>query len=473
MDSKKMRDENQEQKHLEDDKMESSTSAISSPDFMREKIKQRPLNRKKLLRRTLITVTMAVVFGAVACLTFVFLSPVINNKLYPEDKATPVALTEDTVTDEMQPEDMYADDNAIAAEAASAAIDMASNEINRMQEQIKMTSHEIDYTDFRKMYASLKEVANSASRSIVTVTGVSSDTNWFNNPYESEGKCSGIIVAENGQDYLILVSTSAIAGAKSIQVTFNDGAVCNAYLKMSDNITGFSIIAVRERIVTDETKNSIGVANLGNSNSSVVTGTPVIAIGSPTGIQGSINYGFATSGSMKLDLADSNYKLLTTDIYGSTNATGALIDLSGAVIGFIDMSHNSDSLSNMLSAVGVTELRSLIEDLSNGTGRSYLGLHGQSVPVEIQSEMNVPAGAYISRTDMDSPGMLAGIQSGDIITAIDDTVISNYESMVNELIRLHPGKDINVTLMRQAADGYVELNIDMTIASSTDMVAED
>ena len=40
------------------------------PDFLRETIKQKPVNKKKLLRRTLITVAMAVVFGLVACFTF-------------------------------------------------------------------------------------------------------------------------------------------------------------------------------------------------------------------------------------------------------------------------------------------------------------------------------------------------------------------------------------------------------------------
>ncbi len=470
MDKKNVKDEGFDKTQNEDDKLTESTSAITTSDFMREKIKQRPLNRKKLLRRTLITVTLAVVFGAVACLTFVFLSPVINNKLYPEEQATPVALTEDTVTDEMQPEDMYADDSDIAAEAASAAIDMASSEINRMQQE--MTTHEIDATDFNNMYASLKEVATAASKSMVTVTAVTSDTNWINNPYESEGSSSGIIVAENGQDYLIMVATSSITNAESIQVTFNDGSSSGAYLKMSDSVTGFSIIAVKERVLTATTKESIGVATLGNSNAGVVTGKPVIAIGSPTGIQGSISYGFATSGNVELDLPDNVYKLITTDIYGSTNATGALIDLNGNIIGVIDMTHNSDSLSNMLCAVGITELKSLIEDLSNGTGRSYLGLHGKTVPEDIQTQQGIPAGAYITRTEMDSPSMQAGIQSGDIITKIDDTQIDSYETLVNELIKLHPDKNINVTLMRQAVDGYVDVTLEMTILSTETVTNE-
>ena len=55
-------------------------------DFMIEKIKERPLNKKKLLRRTLTTASMAVIFGLIACLTFLILEPVFNNWLYPEAK---------------------------------------------------------------------------------------------------------------------------------------------------------------------------------------------------------------------------------------------------------------------------------------------------------------------------------------------------------------------------------------------------
>lgn len=55
-------------------------------DFMMEKIKERPVNKKKLLRRTVTTVAMAVIFGMIACVTFLTLEPVISNLLYPEEK---------------------------------------------------------------------------------------------------------------------------------------------------------------------------------------------------------------------------------------------------------------------------------------------------------------------------------------------------------------------------------------------------
>ena len=65
-------------------------------DFMKETIKQRPINRRKLVRRTLLTAAMAVVFGMVACFTFLLLEPVISNRLYPEEEPQTVVLVEET-----------------------------------------------------------------------------------------------------------------------------------------------------------------------------------------------------------------------------------------------------------------------------------------------------------------------------------------------------------------------------------------
>ena len=55
-------------------------------DFLVERIKVRPINRKKLIRRTILTAAMAVIFGLIACVTFLVLEPVINGWLYPEEK---------------------------------------------------------------------------------------------------------------------------------------------------------------------------------------------------------------------------------------------------------------------------------------------------------------------------------------------------------------------------------------------------
>ena len=64
-------------------------------EMIKERMKERPINRKKLMRRTLITVSMAVIFGVFACITFLVLEPVISNLLYPEPAPEVVELPED------------------------------------------------------------------------------------------------------------------------------------------------------------------------------------------------------------------------------------------------------------------------------------------------------------------------------------------------------------------------------------------
>ena len=68
----------------------------NNTDFMKETIKQRPLNKRKLVRRTLITAAMAVIFGMVACFTFLLLEPVISNRLYPEEEPEAIVFEEET-----------------------------------------------------------------------------------------------------------------------------------------------------------------------------------------------------------------------------------------------------------------------------------------------------------------------------------------------------------------------------------------
>lgn len=124
-------------------------------------------------------------------------------------------------------------------------------------------------------------------------------------------------------------------------------------------------------------------------------------------------------------------------------------------------------LSNNICAIGITELKALMEDLSNSKSRAYLGVHGTTVPQEIQTLQNVPSGAYITMAELGSPAMKAGIQSGDIITAIGDMDITSYEQLTNKLAQLSPDDVISITVMRQAVSDYIEMNLEATLTEST------
>lgn len=430
----------------------------NNSDFMKETIKQRPLNRRKLVRRTLITAAMAVIFGMVACFTFLLLEPVISNRLYPEEEPDTVVFLEETVEEEILPEDMIADESQMQPEVTEAPA-LEDEQIAQVLSEMKLG---ID--DYLSLINGLNGVAREIQKSIVSVVGVTSDVGWLDNEYENEGVVSGVVAADNGRELLILANINSLKGADSLKVTFADDLEYEAFIKKKDNNTGYAIIAIQKSIMKETTINMAKPVSLGTSVSSGLVGIPVIALGRPMGTDDSLCYGNITSTGNSIRLPDSSYKFLTTDIYGSTAASGVLINLRGQVIGMIDMTYNASDMENTISAMGISELKKVVERLSNDKEIAYFGVYGKDVTKEANEEMEVPFGAYITEVDMDAPAMNAGIQSGDVIIRMGDAEISGYQSLVDALLQLKPDQTVTVGLMRQGPDGYTEMEVDVELS---------
>ena len=418
--------------------------------FMKEQIKERPLNKRKLIRRTLITASMAVIFGMIACLTFLVLEPLISNWLYPEETPQAIEFPEDT--EEMLPEDMLITEESENAEAQI------------QQPTIVTQTKELEIEDYQMLYDKLYATAKEVSKSVVTVTGVTSNVDWFDDTFESKGRSAGFIIAENGREYFVVTDGSRLKDAESISVAFADGTQATAEIRKVDPVTGLAVITVMSNQLSNETKENIAVAALGNSNASNLVGTPVIALGSPLGTSNSILYGTITSTGTTLNLVDSSYKLLTTDMYASKSAGGVLVTTKGRVIGIVNMQYNSADMENLLSAIGISELKKTVEMLSNEQDKAYFGIYGTDVTWEAYTNLNVPLGAYVTSIEMDSPAMQVGIQSGDIIVRIGETDITSYGEYISTLNKLTPETPVMVTVKRQVAEEYKEVEIEVTPA---------
>lgn len=426
-------------------------------DFMKETIKQRPLNRKKLIRRTLITVAMAVIFGMVACLTFLLLEPIISNKLYPEEKPSTVVFVEETEEEEILPEDMIADESQMNPEPTQAPA-LEDEQIEQV-----LSEMQLGVEDYSSIYQGLSMVARDVQKSMVTVVGVTSDMDWFNNAYENEGVISGVIVADNRIELLILANINAIENAESLKITFADNRQYDAKIKKKDNNTGLAILSVEKTALNPNTLSEVAIIEMGSSASSSLVGAPIIAIGQPVGMADSFCYGFITSTGTSLNLPDSAYKLITTDIYGSKSATGILVNLKGKLIGIIDTENHTNSMENMISAIGITELKKTVQNLSNNKDIPYLGIHGSDVTVEVNQTHGVPFGVYMMEIDMDSPAMEAGIQSGDVLIRLDGAAIGSYKEFAEYLVDKQPGDTVTIGLLRQDPEGYAGMQVEVVL----------
>ena len=380
------------------------------------------------------------------------LEPVFSNWLYPEEDPAPVQLQEEAANEEMLPEDMVLETES---EEEKESTPVTSTVVQKI---------DMSVSDYQKLYSNLYKLVQDAAKSMVTVTGVVSDVDWFNNTYENKGQTAGLIVADNGKELMILTEKETVEQAEKVHVTFCDSTQVTATLKQSDPTTGLAVICVNLTDIAEETKEIIKAAKLGSSNSgSGLLATPVIALGRPMGNVSSVAYGMITSMDTVLNLTDGNYRLLTTDIYGSTNGSGVLINLNGQVLGIISQRNNSSDAKNLVSALGISDLKSNIEKLSNGQAMATLGIYGTDVPEEIQESQGVPAGAYVTGIVMDSPAMVAGIQSGDVIVKMGTEEITTFQEYNKEMMSLVPDSQITITIMRQVQDEYQEMAVDVIL----------
>lgn len=420
--------------------------------FMIEKIKERPINKKKLIRRTLTTALMAVIFGLIACVTFLLLEPIINNWLYPEEEPQVIIFPEDL--DEMTPEQMLSENMQQENQNSD------NSEMLFEQEQIKEILDQvvIDKDSYRQMYSVLSQYVSELDRCMVTITGVTSNIDWFNDIQESSNQTSGAIIANNGIDLLILTEYTPLKKAEVLKVTFYNNLHVSAVLKNYDDVTGLAIIAVSlDDLPENYLEDGAEIAALGSSNYSSIVGTPVIAVGNPMGTSGSLGYGMISSLSGQLTDVDTNYKLLQTDIAGSQNAGGILFNLQGQIVGIITNSKSNDDMKNVITAYGISELRGKIQKMSNNGSCAYMGITGLDVTVEAHDDLGVPYGAYVKSIAIDSPAMLAGIRQGDVIIRIDEKSIANFSEYVSTLLQLKPEDSVELTVMRQTETEYKEI----------------
>lgn len=423
--------------------------------FIKEKIKDKPLNKRRLAVKTLVTFLLAVLFGVVAAVVFTVGNHYMKDILYPER-------TEEVKLPPEEEIPAVSENETVSANTAEEEEPPKEPEqvINNIVERV-----EISVEDYETLFSSLRHVASEAERSIVNVTGVSSDIDWFQNTYQNTNQASGLIVADNGKQLLILVNKSVTDKAQHISVEFVDHTTADASLYKYDSNTGLAVVGVELDNISEQTKNTITMAVLGSSRSSGIVGRSIIAIGSPFGTQSSMAYGLITSSSDKKQLTDTDVNLITTDIYGSKQGTGVIINLSGEVLGIITQNYHSSDRENLLTAYSISDLKESIAKLLNGQDSAMLGILGTDVTDVAKEELGIPEGAYVTEIVMDSPAMDAGIQSGDVITKFGTTEITSFGDFKTVMDKSRPGDNAVITVMRFAMGEYTEMSFETTLGT--------
>lgn len=446
--------------------------------FISEKIKERPLNIKKILILVPVILSFGLLFGVAAALAYMFsikiLSPVSKEpdavyevrlsgdeaETVPEESVSKESVLKESVSKELVSKELVSEESVLEEEITVSANQLPEENVQIVNNTVNTVPFTVD--DFEKIYRELYEKVREAEKSILPVTGVKSDTDWFYNEYENQKQGSGLVIADNGLELLILIDQAILEGAEDIRVTLPDGSFAPAVLKKLDENTDLSVIAVNLSDISEDNMKQIVPAKLGSSKGHHIIGRNVMALGSPIGIQNSVCYGIVTSASELVQLTDTNVHMITTDIYGSSSGSGILVDFDGKVIGIITQDNVDETVKNLITAYGISDIKNVIEKMSNGQDTPVLGIYGADVSKEAEQD-GVPSGVYVSNINLDSPAMESGLLSGDVIVKFGTTDISNFSDFKNALNKAQPGDETVVTVMRYVKGEYQEKNLQVKL----------
>ena len=305
-----------------------------------------------------------------------------------------------------------------------------------------------------------------------TETGTNIFGQTYSQPLTSGG--SGIIVAESEEELLIVTNYHVVEDADALTVTFIDETEAQASIKGTDSDMDLAVIAIPLDSLSEETKNSIAIATLGDSDS-LKLGEPVIAIGNALGYGQSVTSGIVSALNREITLEDgSTGTFIQTDTaINHGNSGGALLNIKGEVIGINSNKISGSSVEGMGYAIPISSASPIIADLMERQTRSrveesevgYLGISLQEVTSQISAMYNMPQGVYVVETEDGSAAESAGIMSGDIITEFDGERISSYSDLQDVLQYYASGDTATVTVMRPENGQYVQYDLEITLGT--------
>ncbi|HWC35782.1 MAG TPA: trypsin-like peptidase domain-containing protein [Mycobacteriales bacterium] len=281
---------------------------------------------------------------------------------------------------------------------------------------------------------------------------------------------SGVILRPDGY---ILTNNHVVSAASSggtVGVTFNDGSTATAKIVGTDPLDDLAVIKV--------SKTGLTPATLGNS-SQIQVGDPVLALGSPLGLTGTVTAGIVSAVNRPVETQDQPQQqqldpfgfglgnggssqttqptvidaIQTDAAINPGNSGGALVDAAGDVIGINSAiaSLGSDSLGSQSGNIGVgfaipiDQAKTIASELIQ-TGHATHPLLG--VQLADATSADGTDRALVRSVTANGPAAKAGIKGGDVITAIDGHATAGADAVIAAIRTFQPGDHVSVTYTR-------------------------
>ena len=307
--------------------------------------------------------------------------------------------------------------------------------VNKVDGQTEMSDAEV--------YA-----ANVNSVVSINVTGTSG-TNWFGQPVQTASAGSGFILTSDGY---IVTNYHVVGDAQTIQVTLYSGDTYDAQYVGGDEDYDIAVIKIEAT--------GLQAVTLGNSEELNV-GDHVLAIGNHLGeLTFSMSGGMVSSVNRTINVDGTPFNMIQTDTsINPGNSGGPLLNSYGEVVGIVSAKYsstgsNGETAEGLGFAIPINDVSSMIQDImTNGyvSNRAYLGatIGTLNASMAQQYRYDITEGAFVYSVEDGGPADQAGLQLGDVITAIDDTEITSLDDLTAARKSYTAGDTCTLTVYRQ------------------------
>ncbi|MGB7818960.1 MAG: trypsin-like peptidase domain-containing protein [Ornithinibacter sp.] len=311
--------------------------------------------------------------------------------------------------------------------------------------------------------------ASAVSPSVVAITARTA---------QGGGQGSGVIIDDSGH---VLTNNHVVTGAQKLTVTLADGRTFDAEIQGTDPSTDLAVITI------SNAPSGLTPMAIGDSDALKV-GDPVMAVGNPLGLAGTVTTGIVSAlnrpvttageGSGQTDpfgnqSAQQAEPVVTNAIQTSAainpgNSGGALVNASGQLIGInssiASLGSSSGGQSGSIGigfAIPSNEASSIATQLINtGAARhAYLGVTPQDGSATDGSATR--SGAEITSVGDSTPASEAGLEVGDVITAVDGEQVDSALSLVGQIRERTQGDQVTLTVIR----GGSSIELQATLAA--------
>jgi len=304
----------------------------------------------------------------------------------------------------------------------------------------------------------------AASPSVVSIYTVVVTTNSKIEPTDSRrngdntserqaNQGSGVIIDPSG---LIVTSDHLIESAENIYIALSDGSLLEAKVIGRDRETDLALLS-------SQPQNPLPAFDLGLSEDLRV-GDVVLAIGNPYGVGQTVTLGIVSAIRRKLAGISALQNFVQIDAaINPGNSGGALISPNGVLMGInTAVFSRNDGAQGIGFAIPTAVVRHVVPQLiKNGrVVRGWLGIAIDDLINYPDLIVSTTHGAVVVAVGQQGPAEAAGIQSGDILIAIDNRAITRSDNLLTDVAARQPGDVVKVRLQR----GRQELEVEVTLA---------